>query len=127
MSFNTLVLQIATIILIICLVMIGWGIYNSVNGKNANFPPVIADCPDFWTMTSELNSENKKVTYCNNNLKMGKGAAISGNPKCNSFQSEEVSTNCEKLALSNICDITWDGITGNSVVRNNCNNNNNNN
>ena len=119
MGFNSLVLEVAIIILIICLVMIGWGIYQSVYGSDAKFPPVISQCPDYWSMDTEMKGKNK-IIHCNNTLKMGKGAAESGNPKCNSFEAGTVSSDCEKLGLSTICNITWDGISDNPTIRHKC-------
>ena len=62
-SFNSLVLMIASIILIILLIVIGITMYYSA--KNAEFPPVIAECPDYWNVTKEDNK-----TMCKNILKV---------------------------------------------------------
>ena len=117
MGFNSLVLEIAIIILIICLVMIGWGIYQSVYGSDAKFPPVISQCPDYWSMTTEMKGKNK-IIHCNNNLKMGLGGTK--NPKCVTFEAGDVSDTCDRWGLANICQITWDGISDNPQVRHKC-------
>jgi len=117
MGFNSLVLEIAIIILIICLVMIGWAIYQSVYGSDVKFPPVISECPDYWSMTTEMKGK-KKIINCNNNLKLGLGGAK--NPKCVTFETGEVNDTCERWGLANICQITWDGISDNSQVSHKC-------
>ena len=120
MGFNSVVLTIAIVILVICLVLIGWGIYETVYGSEAKFPPVLSDCPDYWTTSTKKHGDNTLVV-CNNTLKMGRGPSKSSNPKCNSFNSGEVSSKCEKLALTRHCAITWDGISDNSALYKECN------
>ena len=89
-TFNSLVLTIAIVILVICLALIGWAIYQTVYGEDAQWPPILATCPDFWTTSTTVKGGNvkKPVTICNNTLKLGKGGSSSSrsaNDFCNKF------------------------------------------
>ncbi len=114
-NFNSLVLQIAIIILIISLVMIGWGIYQTVYNGDAIYPVVKSACPDYWDI-----SNDKNIKKCKNTLKLGKGGAQSGDPNCDSFNITDFNDNCSKLKLSNVCQITWDGISDNNKLSYTC-------
>jgi hypothetical protein len=46
MTFQTTVLTIAIVLLIICLIFIGVMLHN--NKYSAKFPPVSSSCPDYW-------------------------------------------------------------------------------
>jgi hypothetical protein len=122
MGFNSVVLTIAIAILVICLVLIGWGIYESVYGSEAKWPPISSTCPDYWVSSSTFvdGNKNKRVNHCTNNLKLGLGSAGSGNPKCDKFIQDNVKTNCEKLAFSRVCGVNWDGITDNTTLSTKC-------
>ena len=61
MGFNSLVLEVAIVILIICLIMIGWGIYDNAYGKNTKFPPIESKCPDYWSMNIEKKGHQPQV------------------------------------------------------------------
>ena len=127
MGFNSVVLTIAIAILVICLILIGWGIYESVYGKEAKWPPISSNCPDYWISSSTFKDgdRNKRINHCTNNLKLGLGAAKSGNPKCDKFIQDTIKTDCEKLAFSNVCGVNWDGITDNHSLTTKCKKSNN--
>ena len=100
-SFQKIVVIIATVILIICLILIGISLYNK-NGS-AVFPPVVASCPDYWTVS-------------------GKECHVgSVPPNCHIKKIDAITADSTKRdkckTLHNIrkhhCDITWDGITNN--------------
>ena len=115
-SFNSLVIQIAIVILIICLILIGWAMYNSVHGNDVQWPPVTSDCPDYWRFL-EIEKDGKLEEYCENNLKLGNGS----HPRCSKFLTSRLEGNrCRKLALANQCGISWDGITENDSLREYC-------
>ena len=46
MSFNSIVMIVAIVMLIVSLTMIGIALKNQKN--NVTFPPVISDCPDYY-------------------------------------------------------------------------------
>ena len=120
-SFNTMVLNVAIVILIITLIFIGVIINNSIRGEDIQFPPVVGTCPDYWTAQIDSSSN---VT-CNNTLYLGKDVPVplpnSNTPSCVSFTSPlDVPTECAKYRLANSCGITWDGVTNNPDNRENC-------
>ena len=113
-SFNTIVLEIAIVILIICLIFIGWAIYDSLYGKKVKFPPVVGTCPDYWNVSTDKHG---KIT-CNNTLSVG--APTKPNNKCEKFVTTTYNTDCKKYTLANSCGFTWDGITDNSHLLKKC-------
>ena len=128
-SFNTLVLQIAVVILIICLALIGWALYESTHGDKTKWPPVISNCPDYWKVSNvKMKGGDEIQEICTNNLKLGR--EVEENPSiggfntdmsvCNRFPSSLMRNRCTKLALARRCNITWDGITENSDLRQHC-------
>ena len=46
MSFQSVTITVAIVILILCLIFVGVSLYN--NKYNTQYPPVQADCPDYW-------------------------------------------------------------------------------
>lgn len=111
-SFNRIVLEIAIVILIIALIVIGWTIHNSLYGPKVQFPPIEGTCPDYWT-AENING----VTYCKNNLQTGPNMKDS---VCQMFPSNSVTSDCQKWAIANTCKIPWDGITDNSTLVTKC-------
>nr|UZT28826.1 hypothetical protein [Nucleocytoviricota sp.]UZT29158.1 hypothetical protein [Nucleocytoviricota sp.] len=112
-NFNSLVLQIATVILIILLIVIGIVMYYSA--KNAEFPPVIGECPDYWNVAREGDK-----TICKNILKVNP-KSVSETDRCNKIDpvnftgptNEE--TVCNKYKWANGCGVVWDGVTNNNA------------
>jgi len=127
-SFNSVVLTIAIVILVICLALIGWGIYDTVYGADAKWPPIMSTCPDFWTTTTTFSGGDMKkpITMCNNTLKLGKGGSSGGgNDFCDKFNIHDLKSACSKHTLASACDITWDGFDAdNHALTQKCNKNN---
>lgn len=111
-SFNSLVLMIASIILIILLIVIGIIMYYSA--KNADFPPVIAECPDYWNVTKEDNK-----TICKNVLKVNPHS-VSDMDSCNKIDPinfkgpTDKETVCNQFKWAKGCGVIWDGVTNNN-------------
>ena len=57
MSFNRIVIMVATVLLIVSLTMIAIALRNQK--KNASFPPVVSDCPDFYVRRYNKNKRFK--------------------------------------------------------------------
>ena len=95
-KFNKIVLFSAIVILIIVLIIITISLNYAL--FNANYPPVISDCPDFWDVS--LNNDNQIV--CNNIVRHNRGT-------CN---DDDVI--CAKYRWAKKCNISWDGITNNN-------------
>ena len=119
MGFNKTVLIIAFALLVIALVVIGLMINSAIG--NAQFPPEVSVCPDWWTTETSGNN-----VICNNTQSLG----IKGTPVCqnlpNDVSGEESSmTNSKyrglgtsamqsKCNLAKKCGVTWDGVTNTS-------------
>ena len=112
MSFQEIVLTVAVILLIICLIMIGWALRK--NKKEVDFPPVLPACPDYWDVVLEEDGEDKgKVTGCKNVNNLPGGGGGGGGEVNTSIISWN---NCEKFRWANEKTLTWDGITNNPNV-----------
>ena len=104
-TFQSIVMTIAIVLLIICLVLIGMTIYNTK--YNMAFPPVVADCPDYWLDESQGDASNcvnsKNLGTCNvNKMDFSKSMWTGNNGLCN------------KAKWAKACNLTWDGITNSS-------------
>jgi hypothetical protein len=98
-SFQIIVLILAVIILIVALSFIGVSLKNS--NKKTSWPPLVADCPDYWTVDVVGSS-----TVCRNVKDLGKCKSLNDNPK--DFTGL---TACQKYTWADSCDVAWDGIT----------------
>lgn len=106
MEFQTFVANIALLVLILTLVIIGVLMYRGKN-KFVGSDVVIGECPDYWTMTQEENTN-----YCNNVKNLGNRTCSS---KMNFTTSPWTLSDgvCRKYNWAKTCDLTWDGITNN--------------
>ena len=106
-SFQVVVLIIAVVILIIALAFIGVSLINSQ--KNAAWPPLVPDCPDYWTMDGSTNP------ICVNVKDLGTCPPSMGNGHLtmNFNQSPYTGSNstCAKYTWATGCHLAWDGIT----------------
>jgi len=109
-TFQSIVMIIATIILVITLCFIGISLRKQK--KDADYPPVIANCPDYW-MDMSGNNGSRCTPDPKNPI---------GNPNCNTAmdfsqpQWRGQSGSCGKYKWANQCNLTWDGITNNASV-----------
>ena len=116
MSFNSIVMIVAIVMLIISLTMIGIALKNQKN--NVTFPPVISDCPDYYT--SVKNSEGTDY-LCN----LYRNLSTNDDTECKTFDNSHtkfkgVGGLCEKKKWANKCGVTWDGVTNNPDSDKNC-------
>ena len=124
MSFQRIVIIVATVLLIICLVFIGAILYN--NTYNAAFPPVTGTCPDYWVdMGSATSGSNKGKNRCvAPGTSRGGGEFITPgidgygrkSKDCkfkyvNPHQPLDEDTRCEYKKWADKCKVTWDGVT----------------
>ena len=118
--FNSIVLQIAVILLIITLAFVGYIINNSIRGSTVKFPPVIGVCPDYWSATEDKNG----TPICVNTIKIGNADNTNSNSNtnsnCDQFITNSIATTCDKYSLAKSCCISWDGITNNQDNRTAC-------
>ena len=114
-GFNKTVLLIASVLLILALIIIGFVIVKNV--QNSSYPPIISDCPDYWDVSYDSN----KNKICRSNS-INTGVAANSSNNCRNypvelFKASGTSTNdmiCEKSNWAKKCNIQWDGITNNS-------------
>ncbi len=113
-TFQSITMTVAIIILVICLIIIAIALYRSK--YNTQFPPVVADCPDYWLDMSEGDASN-----CVNKMK------DLGNPNCPREMNFSTSMwtgddgLCKKRTWARKCDLTWDGVTNNANACKNSN------
>jgi hypothetical protein len=99
MTFQSTVLYIAIVVLIISLIFIGISLYNTTGAK---FPPVASKCPDYFEIENNT---------CKN--KHGIGTQVAPHcPARDEFLSlSDVETPCTKYKRAKKCKLTWNGIT----------------
>jgi hypothetical protein len=110
-SFQKMTLIIAGVLLLICIVILIL-IFVFPNTKQV-WPPMIANCPDYFI---DLNGDGSE---CVNNIPI--------NTNCNNIPNFTTDPqylgsggNCAKYNWANQCKLTWDGIT--YGVKNPCTN-----
>lgn len=107
-GFQKLILFSAIIILIIALVIIGIALSYAKDGEQ--WPPVTADCPDYWMIDGSGNN-----TQCINVKDLGTCPPKSGEQHLTMNFNTPVFTgsneNCAKYTWAKKCNVTWDGIT----------------
>lgn len=100
MEFRKIVMIVAIIILIITLTMIGIAMRNQ--RKNAIYPPVLAECPDYWRSTADGE--------CHRGTTYNRGRCLDDVVDFSSM------SDCQKYEWSNDCQLTWDGISNNPEI-----------
>ena len=111
--FQKTVATVAIVILIITLCVIGIALYRAK--YHSKYPPVIANCPDYWDASGNLDISNNFV--CVNSMNLGSSSC---EPTMNfttpSWQGR--TSLCQKYKWAKSCNLTWDGITDNADVCN---------
>ena len=103
-GFQKTVLFVSIIILIILLIFIGTSL--STGNKNQQWPPVTAECPDYWELIDSSGSE----ILCNNKKNLGNPTP----PTPINFGASiytGTNGNCNKYKWATAYGISWDGIT----------------
>jgi hypothetical protein len=110
MSFQDTVMSISITLLIIVLCFIGIALYNQK--YKTDYPPTIANCPDYWEDQSEGNNGAKCVNVKN-----------LGNPSCSNTMDFSTAQwaggdagKCNKSKWATTCNLTWDGISDNTDI-----------
>lgn len=124
MNFQSIVMIVATVTLIFALATIGVALSN-VN-SDIKYPPVIADCPDYWTISKEPanpnDSSEQSEFICKNDKELGHHDSVAG---CTIFNSSDskykgIGGLCAKKQWADKCNLTWDGVTNNPNAKNDC-------
>tara|TARA_B110000495_G_C22797130_1_gene465692 strand:+ start:85 stop:576 length:492 start_codon:yes stop_codon:yes gene_type:complete len=132
-SFQKNTLMIATCILILLLVIVGILMLNS---KKEEFPPHISPCPDYWVSSNYFKDDDNAYdkltgsgdiktiienipegdTHCVNIHDVGK-ETCGKNMNFFTDEYEGVDGDCKKRDWAKSCNLTWDGITNNSELK----------
>jgi hypothetical protein len=107
-TFQNIVMLTATIILLLALIIIGLGLRHQK--KNATYPPVIANCPDYWLDQSGNNGSACKNVQSLGNANCAKVMDFSTTP----WSGQKGM--CSKYQWAKSCNITWDGISNNAEL-----------
>ena len=122
-SFNKTVIISALVILVISLTILGVFVAKSLS--EAKFPPIDADCPDYWDI--ELTSDGKTKCVNNTNINTYTNISKQGNDqKCSDYPTDSFYANgsgptsvlCSKYDWANTCGIVWDGVTNSTEIKN---------
>ena len=103
MSFQKTVSIVALGFLIIALCVVAY--MSHMSNKKVKYPPVTAECPDFWEV-----KEVEDHSVCVNTKQLGK-------QECHKQMRFDVSPwtgetgLCRKKNWARECDLSWDGIT----------------
>jgi hypothetical protein len=93
-------------VLVGVLAFIGYSMHNKSNSEV--YPPVVAECPDYWE-AEPLNGDPTKST-CKNVKNIGNVNCM----KNMNFNSDEFIGDggfCAKKEWAKKCGLTWDGVT----------------
>lgn len=101
MTFQSTVLTVAIIILIIALGFIGMALYRQK--YNSDYPPVIANCPDYWDMSGNICSPHPTLG--------NQSGSCTADMDFTTAAWAGVSGACAKYKWAKQCNLTWDGIT----------------
>jgi len=102
MTIQKQIIRVASIILILLLIMIGYMLYNAK--QNIKFPPEISECPDYWKVNGIEVCENVKGLGSCSGVHDFSGAEWQGKTGMK-----------KKYDWSRQCGIVWDGITNNPL------------
>jgi hypothetical protein len=114
-SFQTIVVVIAILLLIVCLVFIGITLVKTKNDAAGQWPPIVGECPDYWVDTSGNGSNCVNVRNLGTCTSGGNGVSPAGKQHIamNFTVAPYVGGGgtCAKYTWANSCGVTWDGIT----------------
>jgi hypothetical protein len=107
-AFQKFILFGAILLLIITLVVIGVSL--SKGQSEQQWPPIIPECPDYWSIDGSGNNAS-----CVNTKNLGTCKPQEGSDylKMNFNTPEFTGTNslCSKYTWAKKCGVSWDGIT----------------
>lgn len=106
MNFQRSVLIVATIILIGVLTFVGFSMHKQTQGQV--YPPVMADCPDYWE--AEPSNGDPIKTICKNTKNIG---STNCSPTMDFNKGDFIGDGgfCAKQKWAKNCGLTWDGVT----------------
>lgn len=105
MTFQTTTMIIAIVVLILCLIIIGYMLNK--NKYNSQYPPVISECPDYWLDRSDGDGSN-----CINSQGLGRTNCAKKMDFSGTYWTGQDGL-CNKNKWAKTCNLTWDGVTNN--------------
>ena len=108
-TFQKTVLIIAVVLLIIALILFSVLMVQS----SKKYPPLTANCPDYWVDLS--GGVSNGGTACFNVKNLGKDSCKKKMNFTDDFWTGDKG-GCNKQTWAKGCDLTWDGITNNPNV-----------
>jgi len=105
-SFQSIVMIIATVLLIISLIIVA--IVTLYSRHSKNYPPVISDCPDYWA--DQSREGNAPGSNCVNVSKIG-SKSCADTMDFSTAQYRGSQGLCAKVNWAMGCNQTWDGVT----------------
>lgn len=118
MNFQSIVMMVATILLILALTLIGVSLSNL--NSEVKYPPLISDCPDYWTVEKTVNSNGNTDFKCINAKELGTLASDCTEYDNSQSEYKGIGGLCRKKKWADNCKITWDGVTNNPDAKNDC-------
>lgn len=103
MNFQRITIYIATLLLIAMLLIVGIMLYRA--DQNAEWPPMISECPDYWKVIDTEKCENVQ------GLGNCPGVADFTGSKWQGQSGLK-----EKYNWAKKCNVVWDGITNNASL-----------
>lgn len=105
MTFQTTIIIIAEIILAISIIIMVLTMYKQ--RSSFAYPPIISDCPDYWSIDGTTCKQPAVNTGLLTDAKC---------PNVNFGIPIYKGNNglCEKQKWAKVCNVTWDGITNNN-------------
>ena len=106
MNFQKTAIVIAVVLLVVILALVGYAFYNKKYTES--FPPVVAQCPDYWELQADSSVPSGHV--CANVKKLG-------STNCESRIDFSVAPwvgsqgLCNKQGWAKNCGLVWDGVT----------------
>lgn len=104
-TFQSITMTVAIVLLVLCLIFIGSALYKSK--YKTQYPPVVADCPDYW-----LDMSHGDGSRCINKKGLGSSSCSKNMDFSGSFWTGDDGL-CRKNKWARQCDLTWDGVTNN--------------
>jgi hypothetical protein len=111
-TFQYIVMITSTVILIISLCFIGIALYKQK--YSGDYPPIIANCPDYWIDSS---GNGARCVVDPNNPNGNQTANCTGSMDFTQAQWSGQGTGaCSKYKWAKTCNLSWDGITNNADI-----------
>ena len=108
-GFQRTVMSVSVVLLVLTLILIAIALYRQ-KYADITFPPVVAECPDYWeniSVDDKIKCKNVKNTGSCRGVKDFSVSEFSGNDGL-----------CNKQKWDKDCGAVWDGVTNNSDLCN---------